>query len=957
VATNLQVNAQTSQAVGAFNNLAAAIGNAQGAFNRLTTTLQQGSQAALAYGQNIQQGIGGAFQRLSGLANTLLNVLRNVAGGITLVFNSLLSELDKLQGFNAIMSVSTKSSAEAANSYTFLRKTADQLGVQFDALTGNYAKLVASIPDGTEKMNQANRAFLGVAMAARTLHASNSDTQLMFYAITQIASKGVVSMEELRRQLGEKLPGVIQIAAKALNTIPEELEKAIRKGIVISEKFLPIFGDALIRTFADSSEMASQSVSASINRLTNVWTDFVKEVLDSGAGTAIANVFDELRKKLSDPYVISRFADMIKNVADRVSTFIANLTSDDIRNGFDTFSKGVDMAITVITKLAELMTWVINNSGKFGAVIGAVGGAVIGGSVAGLPGAAIGGVLGAGSGAYAGYKMGSGLEDEVKRMEADLKARKLSEASKAQQENIKYQMMIPLLRNFVGLKSLSQVEGLMKPENLTQEMVSKLAGILGDKRFKTDADKASAAQWLAKTGQILSPDTARLSDVLGAGKPKTGNNRQDPLEATALRSAGLDANFLKEWGNLNTLMKQGEMSTEQLEKAQADLLAKQPFMEAAARADAKAMQDYNKEISTAIDQAIRIADARDDMYRHLQDQEDLAKMQGEDRSIEIQARQEINRLMDLGYKLQAGEGDLIREKLRNIQRINEVAAAGDNILSATVDKWRTQIIELQAMQKLMADPSSGFTQQNATDYIVMKDPNANGSDQWLEAQKRVSEEYYAYIDGLRQKDLISEKTAQMMKAKQALTYEQVRLGQASEFFGNLASLTESGNKRLAQIGKAAAIIQATIDGVLGVQKALASAPPPWNYALAAAVGVAAAVNVAKIRSAGFKSGGYTGNMGTNQVAGVVHGQEFVMNAQATRNNMPMLAAMNSGKSYGGDIYVDTKIDIKIDSEGGASAQSDVQSNAEFAETLRTQIEQVTLSVLLRETRPDGVLAK
>lgn len=955
MATNLQVNAQTSQAVGAFNQLAAAISSAQGAFNRLTQTLNQGSQAALAYGQNIQAGIGGAFQRLTSLANTLLNVLRSVAAGVTLVFNSLLHELDKLQGFNAIMSVSTKSSAEAATSYTFLRKTADQLGVQFDALTGNYAKLVASIPDGTDKLNIANRAFLGVAMAARTLHATNQDTQLMFYAITQIASKGIVSMEELRRQLGEKLPGVMQIAAKALNTIPEDLEKAIRKGIVVSEKFLPIFGDALIRTFADSSEKASQSVSAAMNRLTNVWVDFVKEVLDSGAGQAIVNVFDELRKKLSDPYVIGRFAELIKNVADRVSGFIANLTADDIRNGFDTFSKGVDMAVTVMTKLAEIMTWIINNSGKFGAIVGGVGGALAGGMVAGPGGAAVGALLGAGGGAYAGSKMGSSVEDEVRRMESDLKARQATEALAAEQEQVKWQMMIPVLQQFSGLKSLKSVSGLLQPQNLNQEMVAKLVSILDDKRFKTDADRASAAEWLSKTGQILSPANSTLKDVLG------GAGKKDPFEkkidATYARSQGLNPDFTQEWANLDTLQKRGKLSLQELSQARDELLQKQPFFIAMLKEENKERRNYNKEISESIDQAVKMVAAREDMYRHLADQQDLAGMRGEDRQIELQARQEENRLIDLGYTMTKKEGDEIREKLRNIQKINEISAAGDNILSATIDKWKTQITELQAMQKLMQDPSSGFTQQNATDYITTKDPNTSGSDQWLEAQKRAAEEYYAYVDGLRKKDLISDKTAQMMKAKQALTYEQVRLGQASEFFGNLASLTQSGNRRLAQIGKAAAIIQATIDGVLGVQKALASAPPPWNYALAAAVGVAAAVNVAKIRSSGFKSGGYTGNYGTDQVAGVVHGQEFVVNAAATRNNLPMLAALNSGRSVGGDIYVDTKIDIQIDSNGEASTSSDVQSNAEFAEELHTQIEQVTLSVLLRESRPDGLLAK
>jgi hypothetical protein len=64
--------------------------------------------------------------------------------------------------------------------------------------------------------------------------------------------------------------------------------------------------------------------------------------------------------------------------------------------------------------------------------------------------------------------------------------------------------------------------------------------------------------------------------------------------------------------------------------------------------------------------------------------------------------------------------------------------------------------------------------------------------------------------------------------------------------GTIASLSSSGNKELAAIGKAAAISQATMDGWVAVQKALASAPPPFNYGLAAAVGVATAANVAKI---------------------------------------------------------------------------------------------------------------
>jgi hypothetical protein len=47
-------------------------------------------------------------------------------------------------------------------------------------------------------------------------------------------------------------------------------------------------------------------------------------------------------------------------------------------------------------------------------------------------------------------------------------------------------------------------------------------------------------------------------------------------------------------------------------------------------------------------------------------------------------------------------------------------------------------------------------------------------------------------------------------------------------------------------GKALAVAQATIDGFLAVQKALASAPPPFNFIAAATVGAATLANVRKI---------------------------------------------------------------------------------------------------------------
>ena len=63
---------------------------------------------------------------------------------------------------------------------------------------------------------------------------------------------------------------------------------------------------------------------------------------------------------------------------------------------------------------------------------------------------------------------------------------------------------------------------------------------------------------------------------------------------------------------------------------------------------------------------------------------------------------------------------------------------------------------------------------------------------------------------------------------------------------NISTLASSNNKQLAGIGKASAIAQGTMKTYEAANVALASAPPPFNFALAAGVVAAGIANVAKI---------------------------------------------------------------------------------------------------------------
>lgn len=117
---------------------------------------------------------------------------------------------------------------------------------------------------------------------------------------------------------------------------------------------------------------------------------------------------------------------------------------------------------------------------------------------------------------------------------------------------------------------------------------------------------------------------------------------------------------------------------------------------------------------------------------------------------------------------------------------------------------------------------------------------------------------YAELDRLRQEDLIKEGAYQQAKAALWVKYNEQKLSSTADFFGALADVTKKGHGVVGAISKAAAVAEATINGYLAVQKALASAPPPFNYIAAAAVAIKTGSNIAGIVSTNagsFATGG------------------------------------------------------------------------------------------------------
>lgn len=176
----------------------------------------------------------------------------------------------------------------AARDMVFLRDTTRELGLEFNSSAQSYARLAAA-SRGTSMEGQKTRdLFEAISKASTVMGMSVDETEGAFRAVQQMMSKGKVQAEELRGQLGERLPGAFHIAARAMNVTTAELDKMLERGEVYADEFLPRFAAALEQDLGDAHVAAANSAQAAFNRYTNAYNEFKQALADSGVYDATA---------------------------------------------------------------------------------------------------------------------------------------------------------------------------------------------------------------------------------------------------------------------------------------------------------------------------------------------------------------------------------------------------------------------------------------------------------------------------------------------------------------------------------------------------------------------------------------------------------------------------------------------------------------------------------------------
>lgn len=123
---------------------------------------------------------------------------------------------------------------------------------------------------GTALQGQKTReVFKSVSVASAAMGLSAENTQGVFLALGQMMSKGKVSAEELRNQLGERMPGAFNIATRAMGVTQAQLDKMMANGEIMASDFLPRFAQELERTYAGALPGYFKSAQAFTNDYNN----------------------------------------------------------------------------------------------------------------------------------------------------------------------------------------------------------------------------------------------------------------------------------------------------------------------------------------------------------------------------------------------------------------------------------------------------------------------------------------------------------------------------------------------------------------------------------------------------------------------------------------------------------------------------------------------------------------
>ncbi|MGS6064942.1 tape measure protein [Klebsiella pneumoniae] len=182
-------------------------------------------------------------------------------------------------------------------------------------------------------------------------------------AVQQMSGKGVVSMEELRQQLGEAVPNAMKAMADAAGITMGELTKAVSSGTVEAKQALSLMFVGLRAENENAAKDMMQTYTGALAQLQTSFTLFADRVGQAGYLDSLTKGMKELAAVMNSAEGIS-FAN---SLGEGLTTAI-----DGLRELAQWLAKNQELVITLGKIVAGMVAFKMLNAGILG-VVGAGG--------------------------------------------------------------------------------------------------------------------------------------------------------------------------------------------------------------------------------------------------------------------------------------------------------------------------------------------------------------------------------------------------------------------------------------------------------------------------------------------------------------------------------------------------------------------------------------------------------
>ncbi len=218
-----------------------------------------------------------------GYQGALTQVASAIAGAFTV--RELINAAAQMESLREGLRAVSGSAEAAGRDMDFVRTVANRVGADVVQVGQAYLGLAAATKGTAVEGEPTRQVFEAVATAMGKAGKSAAETQNALTALAQMASKGTVSMEELRGQLGEALPGALQAAANGLGITTQDLIKLVENGQIAASDLFPALTKGLKDLYGGAP--AAQTLSQEITNIKNAFVEMASNLGEAGGLDAL----------------------------------------------------------------------------------------------------------------------------------------------------------------------------------------------------------------------------------------------------------------------------------------------------------------------------------------------------------------------------------------------------------------------------------------------------------------------------------------------------------------------------------------------------------------------------------------------------------------------------------------------------------------------------------------------